>query len=605
MAIEKMTKIFIVGPAGNQEDTMRLLQEAGVLHIEPSSDAQDEFEKQSNTLLAQAKKLKQMVGALKRYRGREIALELTVPDEEVIPYVEERLAAVQEMEVRSQALKRLRDDLSLWGNFDLAQIRSLEESGVFINRFRMDEKKWQEFEPPEELYLEVVSSHKEMYFYTVSIENSPDIPQAQMLSWPELGLEEAEAELGEASAKIEACSDELAAASKRVDVIKEQAVANQNEASYAGHMAGLHQEPYLFGLQGWIPEVKESALREKLEGSGIPLQAVMRPPLDDEEPPVSLKNNWFVGRIAPLLGLYGSPKYRELDPSAYFAPFMVLFFGICLGDVGYGILFYIIATWMGKKWGGKNEQLDLVVKLCKSFSVAAIIVGILTGSIFGIAFENRSWILLDYDVNAGDPMLLLYISLGLGFVHLTISYLMGLSLAGYLYEKMSILGTTFVLWGGVALVARGIWFHETSLYTPLYYIGIGFLAGGVLLTLLFPNDGKKWLPRLGLGLWNVYGLVGILGDLLSYARLFGLGLATTAIASVMNELAGMVYNGAGPIIGGILAGIILLVGHGFNFALALLGSTVHSARLHFVEAFKSIFEGDGVEYKPFKKERSS
>lgn len=255
--------------------------------------------------------------------------------------------------------------------------------------------------------------------------------------------------------------------------------------------------------------------------------------------------------------------------------------------------------------GGKNEQLDLVVKLCKSFSVAAIIVGILTGSIFGIAFENRSWILLDYDVNAGDPMLLLYISLGLGFVHLTISYLMGLSLAGYLYEKMSILGTTFVLWGGVALVARGIWFHETSLYTPLYYIGIGFLAGGVLLTLLFPNDGKKWLPRLGLGLWNVYGLVGILGDLLSYARLFGLGLATTAIASVMNELAGMVYNGAGPIIGGILAGIILLVGHGFNFALALLGSTVHSARLHFVEAFKSIFEGDGVEYKPFKKERSS
>ena len=106
-------------------------------------------------------------------------------------------------------------------------------------------------------------------------------------------------------------------------------------------------------------------------------------------------------------------------------------------------------------------------------------------------------------------------------------------------------------------------------------------------------------------MWSIYGLTGIIGDLLSYARLFGLGIATSAIASVMNQLAGMVLGATGPILGIPLALIILILGHTFNLALGILGSTVHSARLHFVEAFKSFFEGGGVEYKPFKIERGS
>ncbi len=604
MAIERMTKVFIVGPEGVQEAAMRLLQEAGVLHVEASSEAQAELERQSGALHAQANRLKLLAGSLKRYRDRETGVELTVPDEEVAPYVEERLEAMQLMEARVQALERLRDDLLPWGDFDPAQVRSLEQSGVHVDRFCMDEKAWREFEPPEGVYLEVVSAGRQICFYTLSVGAGADLHPAQALTWPELGLKEAEAEIEETSARMEACADELAAAAGRADAILDQAAARQDEASRAGHLAAIHREPLLFGLQGWTPESREEGLRERLAGSGLPLQVVTRPPLDEEEPPVSLKNSRFIEQIKPLLMLYGSPKYRELDPSAFFAPFMVLFFGICLGDAGYGILFYLIAEIMGRKWGGRNEQMTLVVRLCKSFAAAAVAVGVLTGSLFGIAFNERGWILLDYDVHAGDPMLLLYIALGLGLVHLSISYLMGLCLADRLHERMSILGTMFVLWGGSALVARGIWFHETALYTPLGYAGAGLLAAGVLLTLLFASDGRKWLPRLGLGLWNVYGLAGILGDLLSYARLFGLGLATSAIAGVMNELAGMVLRGAGPVAGGALAGIILLVGHGFNFALALLGSTIHSARLHFVEAFKSIFEGDGVEYRPFKMERS-
>jgi V/A-type H+-transporting ATPase subunit I len=170
------------------------------------------------------------------------------------------------------------------------------------------------------------------------------------------------------------------------------------------------------------------------------------------------------------------------------------------------------------------------------------------------------------------------------------------------YSRLQKLGLIFVLWGGVIMVARTIWFPAPS-ELWIFYGGIGFLALGLALTLLFATRNPNWFIRLGIGLWNVYGLTGLVGDLLSYARLFGLGIATGAIASVMNQLAVMVVGATGPVIGIPFAVMIIILGHTFNLALSILGSTIHSARLHFVEAFKSCFAGGGIEYKPFKIER--
>jgi V/A-type H+-transporting ATPase subunit I len=603
-----MTRVFIAGPVDSQEETMRFLQDVGVVHVEPAAEMAGEFEKKNGDLLVRVKKLDQVIAALDRFPVHKTMDPFPIADADLAAYAEEKLSSMQEMESRVQSLNRLRTDLSLWGNFDLAHIHVLEEAGVIIRRYRMEAKKWAEFQPPEGLLIEVVIAEKQtVLFYTASIGDPPDIPQAQMLNWPEHGLDEVEEEIRRLSEQMGALTIDLARVAERAEVLKKQLIATLNEAAYTGNMATLHKEPYLFGLQGWIPRDQEAAFREKMAASKLPLRLVTRNPLDDEEAPVLIRNNWFIERIQPLLKLYGNPKYRHLDPSYFFAPFMVLFFGICLSDAGYGLVFYLVAYFLGKKLGDKVEGLPLVIKLCKAFAVAAIVIGLVTGSIFGYSFENRSWILIDIDVNAGDPMILFYLSLGLGVIHLSISYLMGILQAIYFHEKMQKLGLIFVLWGGVLLIAQRIWFGVpgSALHMPLYYVGVASLAVGLLLTLLFPNDSKKWAVRLGLGLWNIYGLTGLVGDLLSYARLFGLGIATSAIASVMNQLANMALAGAGPIIGVPLALIIVVVGHTFNLALSLLGSTVHSARLHFVEAFKSFFEGGGVEYKPFKIERGS
>jgi V/A-type H+-transporting ATPase subunit I len=602
-----MTRVFIAGPADNQEETMRFLQEIGVVHVEPAAEMAGEFEKKNAALLVRVKKLDQVITAVQRFQDRKTAGLCTIADEELVSYAEERLSSLQEAESRIASLERLKADLSLWGNFDLAQIRALEEAGVCARRFRMEAKKWEGFEPPEGLYLEVVSKQQAIHFYTLSIGDPPDMPQAQMLAWPELSLGDVEAELRRLTKRMESLTIELAGVAESAEVMKKQLIAALNEVAYTGNMATLHREPYLFGLQGWIPQDQEAVFHEKTAAGKLPLRVVTREPLEDEEPPILIRNNWFIKRIEPLLKLYGTPKYRHLDPSYFFAPFMVLFFGICLGDVGYGVVFYLVAHALGKKLGDKVEGLPLIVKLCKAFAVAAVIVGIVTGSVFGYNFENRSWILMDLDVKAGNPMILFYLSLGLGVIHLTLSYLMGMLQANYFHERMQKLNLIFVLWGGVMLVARNVWFAApaSALNMPLYYGGWGVLAVGILLTLLFSSDSKKWAVRLGLGLWNIYGLSGLMGDLLSYARLFGLGIATSAIAAVMNQLASIALAGAGPILGVPLALIIIVIGHTFNLTLSLLGSTIHSARLHFVEAFKSFFEGGGVEYKPFKIERGS
>ncbi|MFA5284695.1 MAG: hypothetical protein WC347_03765 [Smithellaceae bacterium] len=602
MAIAKMNRIFLVGPSVHKEETVRFLQRAGVVHLEPVQPLAGANEKEASAALLRLRRVGQVEEAVSRYSRREKRHPVDCPDEELVRFAEDDLAALQEIGNRRLVLERLADDLAPWGDFDPEALRRLEEAGVYVRRWRMDRKKGAELTIPDGIFAEMVSVKPMILFYTISLEGPTDIPVASPLPMPEMGLSAAASEIERLKAEEESLASRLAGIALRSDVLKAQVTSALNEARYLEQMGTLYAENYLFGLQGWIPEDHVHDFLREIEREHLPLQCETRDPLPEEEPPVLLKNNWLIRRIEPLLKLYGNPKYRDLDPSFFFAPFMILFFGICLSDAGYGVVVYLVAHAIGRKWGGKVEGLPLIIKLCKAFAVSAVIMGIITGSVFGYNFEDRRWILLDVSVGTGNPMLYFYLALGLGVVHLTLSYLLGMAQSADRYVRLQKLGLIFVLWGGVIMVARTIWFPAPS-ELWIFYGGIGFLALGLALTLLFATRNPNWFIRLGIGLWNVYGLTGLVGDLLSYARLFGLGIATGAIASVMNQLAVMVVGATGPVIGIPFAVMIIILGHTFNLALSILGSTIHSARLHFVEAFKSCFAGGGIEYKPFKIER--
>lgn len=605
VALAKMRRLFLVGPQDLKEDTIKFLQKMGVVHIEPTVKLAGEMEKKYAEIQQKARRVGQICEEMKRFRKGEVGGSSLVPDDDLLSFCESRLSDLQELGRRKQVLQKLVEELEVWGNFDPARLRDLEEEGIFVQRFRVEGKVPPDFDFPEDVHVEVVSERHGLSFITVHSGGPVQIPQAIHLRHPEMGLVQAGEELRTLNEKETKIIGECTAVADRLEMMQASHNGILAEASYTECLGTLHSVEHLYGVQGWIPADAEDGLFREIESSKLPAMVTTRDPLDDEIPPTLFKNNWFVRRIEPLLNLYGLPAYRSIDPSSFVAPFMILFFGVCMGDAGYGLVFLLLSTWFKSKWSYRGEGFLLAMRLCQAFSISTIVIGVITGSIFGYEFTSRGWILVDLDINEGNPMILFYASLGLGVLHLSFSYLLGMIAAGTRTEAMQKLGLALVLWGGVSLVSRNIWFVDpaSTLNKVFGYTGWGLLVSGIVLTFVFASNSKRLLVRIGLGFWNIYGLTGLVGDLLSYARLFGLGIATTAIAAVMNQLAGMVRDGAGPVVGTVLAILLLVLGHSFNFAISILGSTVHSARLHFVEAFKSFFQGGGIQYKPFKIER--
>jgi len=605
LALARMKRVFIVGLDDDKEKVLRFLQNMGVLHVEPFTKPSGEAEEQNTHIIQNVRRIGEIYESLKPYRKNKDTSEGFFSHEEILLRSEGALESLEEVRNRKQALEKIISDLTVWGDFDTDYLRTLEKEKVFVQRFRAERVLPSEMEIPEDVFVHIVSEKPVLQFFTVRLGHPVELPWATPLRLPDQGLQKAKDEVERLIKRESEIYKELSLLAARIDVLKKEYFSALSEAKFVECLGSLYGDGFFFGVQGWVPADIEKSLLDKLAETQMAVIAQTREPLEDENPPTLLKNNWFFKRIEPLLKLYGFPGYRDLDPSYFFAPFMILFFGICLGDAGYGVIFLVSSLWIRKRYGHLFPSLPQVMKLCEAFSISAIIIGILTGSIFGHWVFPREWIAMDIDKDYGDPMILFYASLGLGVIHLSLSYLMGIIQSLSRFDRFQKLGLLLVLWGGASLISQRIWFPDPAsvLNQWLSYGGVALLALGVLLTFLFTSDSKKLIVRLGLGLWGVYGLTGLVGDLLSYARLFGLGIATTAIAAVMNDLAGMVHRAVGPIVGGVFAILILIFGHTFNLLLSILGSTVHSARLHFVEAFKSFFQGGGTEYKPFKVER--
>ena len=358
MAIAKMIRVFMVGASVHKEETMRFLQRAGVVHLEPVVPLAGDPEKQASAALLRLRRVGQIEQAVNRYRRHEQRIPADCPDEELVAYAEEALNAFRRCRNRRQALERLAEDLAPWGDFDLEGLRRLEENGVYVQRWRMERKKSARSESFPMGFLPRLFRKSRGFSFIPSPWTDPSIfPAPRPCPGRKCVCRIAAGRSTRLRTEEETLAARLAGIALRADVLKAQVTAALNEARYLEQMGTLYAEEYLFGLQGWIPADIAADLLRQVEAKRLPLQVEVREPLPEEEPPILYENNWFIRRIEPLLKLYGNPKYRDLDPSYFFAPFMILFFGICLGDAGYGVVFYLVAHVMGKKWGEKVEGL--------------------------------------------------------------------------------------------------------------------------------------------------------------------------------------------------------------------------------------------------------
>ncbi|MCD4707801.1 MAG: hypothetical protein K8S62_08680 [Candidatus Sabulitectum sp.] len=373
-------------------------------------------------------------------------------------------------------------------------------------------------------------------------------------------------------------------------------------------------------LHLWIREKDVLRLRTNLEKLGeVDLSLVDQD--KDEVPPVFLSESESVDPYLMLTDMYGRPEGADPDPTPLMAPFYAVFFGICIGDAGYGLALAAgsaIGWYLTKKKQGNTRLFRLMFQ----GGLASILWGFLLGGWFGMPFDTLPKLLQDaamplnklvpgYTRGVSDGFALsqqfLYLTLGFGLVQLAWGIIVNLKKRLRAGEGISaaVDQTGWML----ALLGLFPWlFNHYLLDGALYSLtGTGdtiFLTmlavGTVLIFIMGGREAEGIGGKAGLGAYACYGIVNLLGDVLSYSRLFALALSSAIIASVINQIAGMLKDI--PVIGIVLTVLVLVAGHLFNLAMAALSGFIHTARLQFVEFFSKFYDGTGASFKAFRYE---
>ncbi|RLG84722.1 MAG: ATPase [Thermoprotei archaeon] len=366
---------------------------------------------------------------------------------------------------------------------------------------------------------------------------------------------------------------------------------------------------YLLLISGWIPKNKSDKLINRLKTENIPVYIEYNPPSIEDEPPTLLENPKIIRYYEPIVKFLGVPNYHEWDPTPVVAYSFALFYGIMLGDMGYAIAIILAAYLILDKFvvDVYSRDYQFFKRSIVISSIVGFIIGALSGALFGDILEIAR---LKYMITNifNDPLMFLTVSIIIGLIHVNIAH--AIALVKYLKRKN--VGDVISETGLFVAEIFGIpYIMYTMLNIPIPIIPqhilqyfIWFALAGVALIII---GMIKSIGGLGILMW-LFNITGLLGDVLSYSRLAGVGLATIYLASSFNLMAKMIYNGIigmlpqiiAPIIAFIPAMLVALFGHFINTALSALGSFIHSLRLCFVEFLSKFYEGNGYLFNPFR-----
>ncbi|MGE5584117.1 MAG: V-type ATP synthase subunit I [Bacillota bacterium] len=349
-----------------------------------------------------------------------------------------------------------------------------------------------------------------------------------------------------------------------------------------------------FAVEGWVRASDVPALQEALTSRFDLIHIESRDPLADEVPPVALDNPGPVTPFEAVTEIYSMPRTGSVDPTFALAPFFFIFFGMALGDVGYGIGLTALSLLLLRKvkMAGLAKKLFTLLAMC---GVSSAIVGALTGGWLGNLVKIPPLWFNPMD----NPMLMLGVSFGLGVIQIYV----GLGIKFYANVRQGRVldgifdqGFWYVFLTGLLLILGGSGLKNASLGATGQWLAVAGAAG---LILTQGRAHRNPIKRLGSGILSLYGVTGYLSDVLSYSRLLALGLASSVIAVVIDDMALRMLGI--PFVGWIPMILLLAVGHGFNLAINVVGSYVHSSRLQYVEFFSKFFEGGGRRFLPFRK----
>ena len=576
----------------------------GVVHlIEKQKDVPDEIRERYDLV-------KQIQGVLKTLDRREVQTgEMADPSHGKKLY-KEALTIIDQLEQKTTQLNQLNKEIGQvrhWGDYSPDTIKKLKDHGIQLKFYTVSTRKFDQ-NWVTQYPIEVVGQHGGLTYFVMVTQGDTDFEiDAEEMRPPERPLSELlhyQKLLREDIQTFQESLNRHAAESK--EAIKHYLLEVIEDIDYDKALVNTHKEAddKVMLLEGWVPNEKKEPLIEHLDKNSI--LYVVDKPVKEDKVPVLLKNKPFSSKFEVLGELYSLPKYQELDLTPFFAPFYMLFFGFCLGDVGYGLLMAGASLLLKPK---VRKELKSVMSLVFYLGLSTILFGLIGGTLFGIPLYETglpvySTLAANFEAQGTDiNQLLFYLALVFGGVQILFG--MFLKARNEIMQfgwgfAIGTIGWITLLLGLIGLFVfselTAIPFEQLSI--PLYIL----LGISGLLILPLNNLGRNIFMNVGVGLWNTYNMVtGILGDLLSYIRLFALGISSAIMGFVFNSLA-VEMSGSIPVLNILIMVIILVIGHGINIFMSGLGAFVHPLRLTFVEFYKNAgFSGGGKQYNPFRK----
>ncbi|MDY0151101.1 MAG: V-type ATPase 116kDa subunit family protein [Candidatus Cloacimonas sp.] len=589
--IEKMRKYSFVLYHLDYESFLTDLQNLGLVHIIRNVNTKTDFQLQSLEIIKEYNECSKYLTKLSSEAKKQTT---PLPTKALLNKINRARDEKEEFVRRSESVKKLIHDLEPWGHFDYELLKKLRANGISLD-FHSCQKSHFKQEWAEKYPLQVIGERSGILYFVVLTNSGSPALEADSFSFHHHTMQEFENELAavkEKIADIEEYLKDIAPTAIEMFTAEIKQLSQACDYEDATHQGISEVEDHLRILSGWIPVSLEKALIAYLDQQNvIHFSEVGK---IEDNPPIKLHNNWFARLFEPISKMYMLPNYNEFDLTPFFAPFFMFFFGFCNSDMVYGVLIILLAMFL--RYKAKNAAMKSLMTLVMLFGVGSIIMGWIMGSALG------------YDLKAvagiGDKIIIrnneqiFNFALLLGVIQILfgigITIVKQMRQSGFKHGIASV-GTFLLIAGLSVLGASQLGADITSVQPYLKYP----MYIGLALILLFNSPGRNPIFNILNGLWLLYGIVtGFFGDILSYIRLFALGVSSAILGFVVNSIGAQMSHT--PVIGPIVFVIFMLFGHGLNLALGGLSGFVHPLRLTFVEFYKNAtFTGPGTEYNPF------
>ncbi|MBR1706273.1 MAG: ATPase V [Bacteroidales bacterium] len=597
--ISAMTKYSFILLNGEQDGFLERLQELGLVDITRSVKPVDG---RSSALLSKAESLKSLSASLMRIDFPE-GLEATPVTGDLAATATEDLDRLASLE---SALATARKDAAArlpWGEFDATELARLTDAGYRLHFHTVTSKSFRP-EWAEQVPLQVISEQNgKTRFVTILPAGEGDILPDEVPA-PAASYRDAETQAAALEQEILPVKARLLGARGRVSELEASCKRELVELDrYLASAAAVPAaEDKIVSLVGYAPTDNEEAVTAYLEKTGV--FYLKDAASVEDNPPIQFKNNKFVKMFEVLTDMYGRPAYDGFDPTPFIAVFFLLFFALCMGDAGYGLVLIVIGLLMKK-----SERFKGMAPLVVTLGIGTAVVGFFLHTFFSIdiaqwkVFEPVKFLFLPDEIAgyAGGMVL----SIVVGIIHLCLAMVVKaineVRVKG-IYASLGTLGWTLLIVGGVIVGGIALTGALSSGVVKGILIVLGIVSA--LGIFVFNDPERNKFANVGMGLWDTYNTAtGLLGDVLSYLRLYALGLAGGMLGMAFNDMGKMVL-GDGSSIGLWIPFILLvLIGHTLNIAMCALGAFVHPLRLNFLEFFKnSGYEAAGRNYNPLKKQ---